>query len=1813
MKLFSCRRIPVCLALCLLLLSPLAMFGAGVHTNAMPVARVTAKIDNGKRITLVGHLPSAVRRSTDLGRLPANTPVGSMIMLLQSSPEQKHELRKVLDQQQDKNSANFHQWMTPEEFGDRFGIDDSDIAQVKTWLQQQGLTVDEVAKSKRLIRFSGTSGQVEGAFQTQLHSLQLNGENHVAAVTDISVPAALKPVIAGVTLHNFFRKGHLGPVQKVSNIVLGPEYTSSSSVHYVGPGDFATIYNTTPLLQAGIDGTGQSIAVVGRSDILMSDVQAYRQIFNLPVNDPIFINAGQDNGIEPGDDGESDLDVEISGGIAPKAKVYFVVGTPTFFVDGITNSIQYIVENNLADIMSISYGSCESAEGAGGNEYDNQIFEQAAAQGISVFVASGDNGPAQCDSSNSTSETGGYATGAEASTPYAVSVGGTEMYQDTGASFSTYWGATTNSLYLNSALEYIPEYPWNEAKGADFTSTASSGLSGLWSGSGGVSSYYLRPSWQTGPGVPVSDPDITLHGGNWIASVTITNGGTGYTTAPTVAFGSGCGRAATATSTVSGGSVTGVTFTIHGFNCTTTPTVTFSGGGGTGAAGTAVLGPMWNTPPLVTGVPHRLTPDIALNAASGHDATIFCSEGVCGEGYLGLVGGTSVAAPSMAGIQALINQKNGGRQGMPTYMYYTLAAADNATNCNSANNPVNGSNCAFQDVTVGDNYICGLTGSGCSTATSNATTKIGFPAGPGYDLATGLGSPNAYNLATQWGTVPFNSTTTTLGLSQTTFAHGTPITLSGAVSGTGTPTGDVAFIVSQGEIGVPVDPVSGAFAAPGAFATLSGGSYSASLASLPGGTYNVSARYGGDSANASSLSAPVQVTVSSEPSVITITPQVINLSACTLTNGSTFTYGQLVWVEVAVAGASGQGIPTGSVSITIDGNSYTSEPLDPNGKGYIVAGNMGTSANSCLYGYAFSQAPMLQGGTHTIGATYSGDATFQTVTVASGASVTVSPIATVPTLTAAATLINNPFTDQFTVAFPTVTALTAGSYTPGASGPTGTVTFTDTTTSTVLGTASVTPVVIYNSNDTSTSSFPSYTYSATATFSTAAITASGANAITATYSGDNNFTGATTSAVTVTVGSNTSTTTVVTNGGSGATGNPSTINARPTFTATVAAATAGTVNFYDGTTFLGAGSTVGTAHTSTFRIGTTVPFVGGIHSITATYVGSGSLAASTSAPYMETVTQGTTAIALAGKTVGVAAGSYAFQASLGCLTGGCASSPDFGTAIEAFATLYSPTANVQFYDGATLLGSAPPQLIPAAAGGYGLWTADFSTSALAAGTHTITATYSDTNYALSTSNAMTVYVGTGSVSLGIYSPLSGAILSSNSATFKWFPVAGASYWVDIGSTQGGNNIYQSGNLGSPLSLTVNTLPTDGSTVWVRLWYLINGNWSFTDASYTAYTANNTPATMATPTPGSNLSGTTQTFTWNAGPSATNYWLDIGSSAGGNQYYQSGSLPNSTLQANVSGLPSDGSTIYVTLYSKITGNWVSNAYTYLAYNAASGKATMATPTNGSIFTATSETFTWNPGAGASAYWLDAGNVVGGNQYYQSGNLGAATSTTVNGLPVDGSTVYVRLYSYIGSSWLYNDYSYTALSYSKASITSPTPTSILTSNSVNFQWSTGIGASAYWLDVGTSVGGNQIYQSGSQPNTTTNLTVSGLPTDGSTVYVRLYTLLNGVWQSNDYTFTAATFGPATISSPTNGSMINGGSATFSWSAAQGASNYWVDIGTSPNGNDIYQSGALGNVTSAPVSGLPTDGSTIYVTLYSYIGGSWQSSSASYTTGP
>ena len=376
------------------------------------------------------------------------------------------------------------------------------------------------------------------------------------------------------------------------------------------------------------------------------------------------------------------------------------------------------------------------------------------------------------------------------------------------------------------------------------------------------------------------------------------------------------------------------------------------------------------------------------------------------------------------------------------------------------------------------------------------------------------------------------------------------------------------------------------------------------------------------------------------------------------------------------------------------------------------------------------------------------------------------------------------------------------------------------------------------------------------------------------------------------------------------------------------------------------------------------------------------------------------------------------------------------------------------------------------------------------------------------------------------------------------------------------------------------------------------------------------ATVTSPVPNSALTGASATFQWTASDVATAYWIDVGSVAGGNQYYQSGSLSMSTLSATVNDLPTNGSTIYVTMYSLIIGSWVNNAYTYTAFNSALGKGVITTPASGSTLSGSSVPFQWSAGTGATAYWLDVGNAAGGNQYEQSGNLGNVLSTTVNGLPTNGSTVYVTLYSLVSGQWLSSAYTYAAFNATGALavMQTPVPGSTLTGNTAIFTWSSDPSASAYWLDIGNVAGGNQYHQSRNLGNVLIT-TVTGLPTNGSTIYATLYSLVGGQWLSNAYTYTAfnATGALAAMQTPVPGSTLTGNTAIFTWSSDPSATAYWLDIGNVAGGNQYYQSGNLGNVLTTTVYSLPANGTTVYVTLYSLVAGQWLNNAYAYVSDP
>ena len=452
-------------------------------------------INDNDTVVLQGNVNPHARPEFDVGPTDYSLPMERMILSLRLSPDKQSELEQLLAEQQDPASPNFHRWLTPEEFGKRFGPDREDLDTITRWLTSHGFTVEEVAKGRTWINFSGKVSDVEHAFHTRIHDYQVDGRRHHANANDPSIPRGLADLVSGiVSLHNFPRKPmHSG----IRPLTAGsqPEDTSGS-YHYLSPGDFATIYNVTALYSAGIDGTGQIIAIVGRTNPSnnVSNWATFRSDMGLPVNAPTVIV----NGADPGDQGydennEADLDVEWSGAVAKNATIKFVTSKSTSSTDGVDLSAQYIVDNNLAVVMSTSFGSCESAMGTTENNFYNTLWSQAASYGITSFVSSGDAGAAGCNSGNDSSGSGRAVSGLS-STPYNVAVGGTEFNEGPGS----YWNSSNGTGYT-SALSYIPEVAWNESGSASSCPFGDT-CSGLWATGGGASTIYQKPSWQVSPG-----------------------------------------------------------------------------------------------------------------------------------------------------------------------------------------------------------------------------------------------------------------------------------------------------------------------------------------------------------------------------------------------------------------------------------------------------------------------------------------------------------------------------------------------------------------------------------------------------------------------------------------------------------------------------------------------------------------------------------------------------------------------------------------------------------------------------------------------------------------------------------------------------------------------------------------------------------------------------------------------------------------------------------------------------------------------------------------------------------------------------------------------------------------------------------------------------------------------------------------------------------------------------------------------------------------------------------------------------------------
>jgi len=438
---------------------------------AAPPGRIAQPIDSRQGVPLVHSVRRLALPQYDRGEVAANFQLPYMMLLLKPSTVQQSELDRLLKDQINPSSPQFHRWLTPEQFGNRFGLNTSDHAKVAAWLKSEGFNVVESGRARNWLAFSGTAGQVQHTFHTSIHHYEITGEKHFANAMPISIPAALSDIASAVAgLDDFNPKPALVPAT--------PPYTSGTS-HSLAPEDFATIYDITPIYNAGVNGAGVSLGVIGLSTIVLTDIEQFRSRFNLPANDPKTVVVGSNPGVNASWETEADLDLEWSGAVAPGAAITFYYSTNFF------TAMTGAINANNVQVISMSFQD---------NELDYSVFayqpiiQQANAQGITLLAATGDYGATQ--QPYSLPATLGPQVAFPADLPEVTAVGGTQFSEGAG----TYWG-TTNSANLGSAISYIPEVAW--------------------SGSGGGASALLpKPAWQTGPGVPQDGardvPDVAL-------------------------------------------------------------------------------------------------------------------------------------------------------------------------------------------------------------------------------------------------------------------------------------------------------------------------------------------------------------------------------------------------------------------------------------------------------------------------------------------------------------------------------------------------------------------------------------------------------------------------------------------------------------------------------------------------------------------------------------------------------------------------------------------------------------------------------------------------------------------------------------------------------------------------------------------------------------------------------------------------------------------------------------------------------------------------------------------------------------------------------------------------------------------------------------------------------------------------------------------------------------------------------------------------------------------------------------------------------
>ncbi len=952
--------------------------------------RVLRAVEETAAVTLKGTAPTLSRSARDQGAAPDSL-TSHMMLMLRRSPDQDRELEHLIQQQQDPKSAQYHHWLSPEEFGKRFGVADSDVQAVTGYLQSHGFQVGRVFSNKSAIEISGTAGQLRSTFHTEVHQFSTKGKTFYANVGDAQVPAALAPVVSG-----FGSSQKLNYTPEAQSIrasfdsvthrahpfaTATPNSSLGGGLFAVAPGDLHTIYDIPAPNAAQPDGTllgaggqGVTIGVVGDSNINLATINNYQNTFALPQTAPTVIVDGNDPGVTA-DAVIAYKQIELINAVAPNAAVNYYVSAsvsadPNLNYDsGINFALLRAMDDNAVQVLLIGYQACESNLGAS-NAFISSVLRQATAQGITVVAATGNSGASACDAPGDTGSATGTAVNAYASSPYVTAVGGTDFYYN--GNPNTYWAATNSNFA--SAKGYIPEQVWNDSNPGGSQANLNPSNPAFLAGGGGISTLGSSTYPNGLDGAPVIGP---------------------Y---PMPAYQLGVASGSLPTSS---GSTTTTSRVI--------PDISFFAGSGPG-----------------------------FTEGANNTAYLFCiADSDCAGGTtpaFTLSGGTEASSAVFAGAMALVLEYNFksanyrlGNANPTLYNYASTFSPGTITNGQA-------STVYYHDVTLGSNTMP------CS---SNCPVG-GFAAGPNFDAATGIGSLDISNLITHWiapnttgSSIIFTMTNASTGKPLTTIQHSKPVAFSATVQSTTqlrtTPTGDIGFYSTN-----PLPAQSGIEALSLPTGTLPTGSNTVTEPGnyyLPGGTYQIYARYSGDQKYAASISAPQTLIVTPESSKLDVIAGMHNVYySGDNTGAKTVPFGSPVVITVGPFSLTGGyyavGVPTGSISVADNGATIATLPINSEGTATFNSNHLSLNTGTA---------------THSLVFTYSGDASFQ----ASSTKPFVFSVAQAPTTTTIyssdgtnhASFGNPPNTFTVVVAGQAVTSNGTLLLENGAA-PTGTVTLT---------------------------------------------------------------------------------------------------------------------------------------------------------------------------------------------------------------------------------------------------------------------------------------------------------------------------------------------------------------------------------------------------------------------------------------------------------------------------------------------------------------------------------------------------------------------------------------------------------------------------------------------------------------------------------------------------------------------------------------------------------------------------------------------------